>query len=462
MSNRDYQRVIKGLERLDKAPQRKKVFFILLQGQNVKQIAKEMKKTKEGTDGTDGNLKVGTVSKMISQIYRDFGITQENSENLRKDLIDLIKSYKPELLPPDLRLQRSPPRGILPLNSPLYIERNIEKELKEIFSNHISNFPLEITQIKGLRGTGKSNLLFRLHHFLKSERKRIVGSLDLGLQSFSEDILSDLDSFLYQFTRCIKEILDKETATTHLFDYWQSKKGENIAPGDICTDYLRKYVFSKAPKQQKYLLIDGIDIAFNQDIRKGFENVIRSWNEQYIKSHEDEEKALWPNIIIAYSTGAYATHGIQNSPLANVGSETFLEEFTQEEVLCLAARYGIDIDESSVMQLMELAEGHPELIQLSLHTISRDKISVEELISIAISPNGPFSKYLRQNLILLEKNLKLAFCFMKILQGEECGNETNEYQLERAGLIKRIDIHHAVPACKLYKIYYQEYLQSHD
>lgn len=446
---KERNRVEKGLESLEGAPERSEVFKKLLMGYKNQEIADDLSK------------KLNNVSKRVSEIYEIFGI-QGDKYQKRKNLITLIKSHKPELLPPNLILPASPPRGILHSDlKRFYIERNIERELKRIFNNHESKFPLEIIQIKGARKTGKSNILFQLKDSILAKKERVVGLIDLSLKTFTNDMFHDLDKFLYQFTNYIKETFERnfiDEKNEDLFGYWESKKRAHIAPGIICTEYLQKILFPKI-SGQKYLFIDGIDCVFGKPIQGGFENVIRAWNEEKIKGSE-EDKIIWPSIVVAYSTLAYAVHGLPNSPLANVGTEKFIEPFTKEETLLLSERYGIKIDESSVIQLLSLLGGQPELTQKAIYAICSGNLTLEELVENSISPDGIFSTYLREDLILLKENKKLEDCFKKILTGERCGDEIYEHQLQRANLIKRKDIHHAEPACELYKRYYHEHLHS--
>jgi hypothetical protein len=459
MSNRDdYKRVSSGIESLENAPERKKVFDGLLKGLTNKQIVEELNKPK------------GTISRTVSTIYEIFGLSKEDPKNPRKELIALITKHRPDLVPHLHKLY--PPSDFVPLNSPLYVTRCEDKDFEDaLLSEYYSFF-----QIKGTKGIGKSSLLLRGKQLLEERMEHEVLFIDLASQIFTETELSDLDSFLFQFSYAIeKEFYRKikkgsrtalEPRPTEIVNYWDAeKKKSKQTTGDLCTEYLKSRIFSKI-RQPKTLLIDSIDITFGKPIQEGFLGLLRYWDKQIKNEKEnvkDDDEGIWPNIIIAYSTGDYAKYGIENSPLANVGKNFILKEFTKEEVIYLASKYGISLPESKALQLMDLVGGHPELIQKSLYELHKDNLSMEDLISKSTEIDGPFKDYLMPHLIMLRDHPKLASYFMRILikgKEEEFTDIISLRQLEKSGLIKTQGLH-AVPTCDLYKMYYQNHLQDY-
>jgi hypothetical protein len=463
MSNRDDSKRVKfGMEKLENAPKRRKVFDSLLKGLTNQQIVEEL-----------GGKSKGTVSKTVSTIYEIFGLSKEDSKNPRKELIALITKHRPDLVPHLHKLY--PPSDFVPLNSPLYVTRCEDKDFEDALLSKYHNF----FQIKGTKGIGKSSLLLRGKQLLEETMEHQVLFIDLASQIFTETELTDLDSFLCQFSYVIEKEFDRkikkgsktdlEARRTEIVNYWETEKKKPIplkpSTGEICTEYLKTHIFSKI-RQPKTLLIDSIDIAFGKPIHEDFLGLLRHWDKQIKNEKEntkDNEEAIWPNIIIAYSTGDYAKYGIENSTLANVGENFVLKEFTKEEVIHLASKYGISLPESKALQLMDLVGGHPELIQKSLYELHKNNLSMDDLVSKSTDIDGPFKDYLMPHLIMLRDHPKLASYFMRILikgKEEEFTDVISLRQLEKSGLIKTQGLH-AVPTCDLYKKYYQNHLRDY-
>ncbi|MFM7192619.1 MAG: AAA-like domain-containing protein [Microcystaceae cyanobacterium] len=194
MSNRDdCTRVNSGIEKLKNAPKRRKVFDSLLKGMTNQQIVEEL-----------GGKSKGTVSKTVSTIYEIFGLSKEDSKNLRKELIALIIKHRPDLVPHLHKLY--PPSGFVPLNSPLYVTRCEDKDFEDALLSKYHNF----FQIKGTKGIGKSSLLFRGKQLLEETMEHEVLFIDLASQIFTETELTDLDSFLCQFSYVIEKEFGKK------------------------------------------------------------------------------------------------------------------------------------------------------------------------------------------------------------------------------------------------------------
>lgn len=453
-----YQQFIQALEKLKRAPRREEVLLRVLRGQTDTEISEEM------------DIHLGTVRKQLSIVYEAFGLKSDfegDRTSKRRPLAELFAKYKPELQK-DSRfadiakaisstsdtqpLISTLLTGRVPLDSPGYIERDVDRFLKHTFSSHTDESSMFI-RIKGSKGMGKSSLLVRLREFLENEHGHTVGVVDLG-KSCGSNILASLDKLLYCFTYSVARAFENflEPKPLDLGKYWR----DDLVPGLNCTNYLHQHIFSKLDSP-KTLLIDGIDTVLGEKTQTQFLELLRSWNEEEMKK-VSHDPIIWPHVVIAYSTEPYASYDMPaGSPLQNVGIPVDLLEFSESHVLYQAARYGLDWDKPHITQLMELIGGHPELINRALYQIGKGKIGLDELISQPDQLNGPFTDYLLPNLKLLQKHSELAKCFVKILNNEDSCDEFSKFRLEKAGLIT---LKNSKPRVRfeLYRRYFQKHL----
>lgn len=400
------------------------VLLMLVEGRTDDEMAEEF------------NIKPHTIRKHLQNIAEKLGLRQEGERRRshRSELMQLfaIMPGKEIVYNQPATKRFAPLTGVVPLSSPLYLERNADRLCKEALTVG-RNGGLPLIRIKGSSGMGKSSLLIRLRQFLEKDYKQIVGFVDLGSVDFEPESFANLNQLLRRFTYSVaKEFKDKLNDYTppNLQDYWR----EDIAPGTLCTDYLKDHIFAKIDAS-KTLLIDGVDAVLGQKkTQNPFLNLLRTWNEQEMKD-VGQEKIVWPRIAIAYSTEPYPEYGIKGSILQNVGIEVELEEFSADEVKYLAAKYGLNWSLDEVKFLMNLIGGHPTLVNQALYQISQEGMSLSQLKEESASRNGPFRDHLLSKLELLEENEPLLQCLQKILKGEECRDEFALFQLEKAGLI---------------------------
>ncbi|NER96818.1 MAG: hypothetical protein F6J86_23715 [Symploca sp. SIO1B1] len=344
--------------------------------------------------------------------------------------------------------------GIVPLDSPLYIQREADDLCQEALSIAQDGDALPFIRIKAAQGMGKSSLLARLGNFLETEQKQVVGYVDLASDAFYRELFTDLDRLFYQFTAELTQTFQQAVPGLNppsMESFWKKPR----APGKNCTDYLHEHIFKKI-KQPKTLLIDGIDQILGQTTQTDFLLVLRSWNERKMKV-VSKAPIVWPSMVIAYSTEPYPDHKLKGSPMQNVGMAVELQEFSTEAILALAKIYGLSWTENEVNTLMRLIGGHPTLIHRAFYQLSKEGKSLAELEQQAAQLNGAFSDYLLKYLNLLQKDEQLLACFSKIIKGGECTDVFAKFQLEKVGLIKS-DHQGEKVRCELYQRYFQKNL----
>ncbi|MFB8788260.1 MAG: AAA-like domain-containing protein [Potamolinea sp.] len=444
--------------------QRRKVLQKLLAGETDEAIAKSLQ------------IEQTTVRSHIKKICNDFGIEQpfaNERQKRRPELIALFKKYRPDLVsnqvnsatveaPDEPEKAHIPtelislPAGIVPLDSPFYVEREADKICRQVLQfRRNSRESLPFIRIKGSSGMGKSSLLVRLQKLLETELNQVVGFVDLASADFDKDAFSNLNKLLYQFTYAIAQTFSESVPNLNpspLKNNWI----EDVASGVNCTTYLHDHIFSKI-RQPKTLLIDGIDAVLGQEqTQTPFLQLLRSWNERKMKQ-VSKAPIVWSSIVIAYSTEPYPDHGQKGSTMQNVGTAIDLQEFTQDQVLALAKSYGLDWDLTEVSSLMQLIGGHPTLINQALYQVKSEKKTLLDLQSQASFLNNPFGDYLLKKLSLLKNNENLLTCFINLLKGDKCHDAFAKFELERSGLIK-VENSGVSVRCELYQRYFQEHL----
>ena len=114
----------------------------------------------------------------------------------------LFSQYQPDWVNSEQRLNRVERlTGIVPLNSPFYIERSEDEIIKQAFRSCQNDERLVFCRLRSARGLGKSSLLVRLQNFLEQELHHHVGWVDLA-----EGTLGNLDDFpnlIKFFTRSV-------------------------------------------------------------------------------------------------------------------------------------------------------------------------------------------------------------------------------------------------------------------
>lgn len=456
-----YQQLRSKIEHLSKNKRRRdEVLRRIMAGESCEKIAQNM------------DIADGTVRKHISNLYKDFNLSKDfdNDATPRHQLINLFALYasnltqdgKTEYVPKNKLPPPEPPpyplTGQLALDSPYYVGRRIDEELRICFSNHKDKSSL-FFRIKGSKGMGKSSLLVRLRQYLEQELDHFVAVINLSGSEFRPKALEDFDTLLYCFTylitRAFRPCLDQEPPS--LNSKWDNTLSSSIS----CTEYLNEYVFSQISRA-KTLIIDGIDAVLdNESSYAQFSEFLRSWHQSKMTQVSTDE-IVWPHIVMAYSTEPYANFKSPiGSPLQNVGIPHELPDFNPKQVQFQASQYGVQWDDATVAQVMEWVGGHPELINRTLYRVASAQITKDKIdvlfAEVIAEKNRDFDDYLLTNLYLLRNNKKLYEYFIKTINHEYWRDEFVRFQLEKAGLV-RIDGEQLRVRFKLYQEYFTKHL----
>ncbi|NEQ38711.1 MAG: protein kinase [Okeania sp. SIO3I5] len=406
-----------------------------------------------GINGELANILIKMVKINWHQRYQNAQIALAELLNIRPKLESLIRQQEQaetiKIAPPIIsninsnnithapESQLEPPSGQVPLNSPFYIERiPIESECFQAILK-----PDALIRIKAPRQMGKSSLLSRILDGASQEAYRTVY---LNFQTIDPEFLENLDQFLQWFCANVSDELDLEE---QLDKYWKKVLGVKKR----CTKYFDKYLLTEI-KTPIVLGLDEVDEIFqNPDLATQFFALLRAWHEQG-KNNPDWQRL---RLIIAHSKEVYIPLNINQSPF-NVGLGIELPEFNLEQVKDLVQRHSLTWSDAQIETLMEMLGGHPYLVRLALYEIASGKMTLERLLELAPTDEGPYYNHLHRHLLNLQKDENLQTAIRKVVNAEtpvEIGT-IEGFKLRSMGLVK-FRGNAVMPLCGLYREYFR-------
>ena len=333
------------------------------------------------------------------------------------------------------------PNGVIPLNSPFYIERiTIEKEI--------------LTEIKKLGGSvrikapqqfGKSSMFLRVMHHLDFLAYRTVS---LDLKQVSQNSLNDIDKFLRWFSVNVALGLNLEP---RLEGYWN----ENIGCKVSCTLYFQNYLLPLI-NSPLLLALDNLDLIFDySEVLKDFLTLLYSWHEKA------RVLPLWSQLrlLVVHSTEIDVPLEIYQL-LFHVGVTIHLDSFTLEEVMELVKFYELNwMSEKDIKLLMAMTDGHPALVHLAIYHLSQEKLTFMELLDNAPTSTGIYGSHLYRYQMKLHSKPELAIAFKTVINSTKpvLLNPILANKLSDMGLIK-LNQNKAVISCQLYQNYFEQTL----
>lgn len=329
------------------------------------------------------------------------------------------------------------PEGSIPLKSPYYIPRTaIEAQVYQEL-----NKAGALIRIKAPREMGKTSLLLRL---LDCASRQGYRTAYLNLEQTDRVILNDLNRFLRWLSANTTIQLQLEPK---LNDYWDEDIGSKIS----CTLYFQGYLL-KSIDTPLVLVIDEVNQIFEHpEVAKDVLPLLRSWHE------EGKRLPLWQKLrlVVAHSTEIYVPLQLNQSPF-NVGLPVQLEGFDLTEVQQLARQYGLDwAGGEAAQQLNDFVGGHPSLIHLALYHLSRQDITLPELLEMAPAASEIYGYHLQRHQAALQEEPELASALDRVMNATEPVplEPLLAYKLSSMGLIERVG-ERAIPGCELYRHYF--------
>ena len=363
----------------------------------------------------------------------DFSLTKQVPRTQRGSKVDRPSQTKAR----DDKGQNVPhyPSGSVPLNSPFYLERSPELQIRPEIKK-----PGALIRIKAPREMGKTSLLIRSLHYAESLGYRTVC---LNLEQVEESILNDLERFLRWLCASIARQLQQKP---QLNEYWDRDLGSKVSS----TLYFQDYILESIDTPLVLALDEVNQIFEHHSVARDFLPLLRSWYE------EGKRLPIWQKLrlIVVHSTEIYAPLQLNQSPF-NVGLPIQLDDFNLEQIHQLVGRYGLRWTDKETKRLMLLVGGHPALVNLALYHLSREEITLELLLKTAADPIGIYTHHLQRHWVTLERQPELFQALNKVVNASEpvALDPIQAHKLSSMGLIKIID-GKAIARCQLYRQYF--------
>ncbi|MDJ0692847.1 AAA-like domain-containing protein [Mastigocoleus sp. MO_188.B34] len=333
------------------------------------------------------------------------------------------------------------PDGCVPLNSPFYIERNNIKSC--CFQTLVQ--PGSLVRIKAPKLMGKTSLLRRILAYGQEQNYQTVY---LDLRSIEKAVFSNLDGFLRWI--CTKVSLELEL-DNNVDNTWNTNI---LGSNDNCTSYFKKYIL-KQINTPLVLCLDEVDRLFPYgELVEDFFGMLRSWHEKGKISDVWKQMRL----VLAHSTEVYVPLDYNQSPF-NAGVPVELKELNQQQVVDLAQRHEINLNNAQLEELNGMLGGHPYLLRLAMYHMITDKVTLEGLLQKAATEEGIYINHLRDLLNKLSQGEDLRKAFKQVVNSN-LGVELDSFQiykLHSLGLVQR-ENNHVTPRCQLYRDYFRRVL----
>lgn len=388
------------------------------------------------------------ICEKLSLDWREFATppNQSNSSELgeSKELTQLVSNQTSEAkfnsvnFPSAITIEY--PEGQMEINSPFYIERPpIEQRCYEEISKLGS-----LIRIKAPRQMGKSSLLARILYQAEQQGDETVY---LSLQVAPTKCFSDTDTFLKWFCASVTRALN---LTYSLDKYWEL--AEIIGGNLCCQDYFERYLLPQINKPIT-LGLDEVDRVFEYpEIYADFFGLLRVLHE------EGRQRNIWKQLrlVIIHSTEVYVPINLNQSPF-NVGLPVELPELTLFQVQNLAQLHQLNWSDREVLQLMSMVGGHPFLVRLALYYISRQDMTLTQLLQTAPTTTGVYGNYLRRIESILLQYPELEVGMKQVITNTAYTqfDKKTRSKLNALGLVK-IQDEEVLPSCELYRQYFSK------
>lgn len=330
------------------------------------------------------------------------------------------------------------PAGAVRPQSPFYIERMADNQIRHQLTGQGTT-----TTIQAGRQTGKTSLLTRAINTFQNEEGRVI-YLDFHL--VDEKSGESLTSLLRFLSDSIAEQLDLDW--DRVDQYWQAARN----PAQTFNRFLQQEVL-RPSEHQVLLAIDEADLLLGADYQKHFFALLRAWDSR--RAFDADWRKL--NLVMVISTHPYLLIDDVNLSPFNVGLTIRLKDFSPEQVMDLNQRHGNPLQPNEISMFMGLVGGHPYLVRQAFYTLVSENLSLQDMLRIAASVEGPFGKHLLFYQHSLRKNPSLFVAFQQFLREQKLPEESLLERLAAVGLIQQNDGKWA-PRCGLYSEFFKRQL----
>ena len=397
---------------------------------------------KEHADISPGLAKI--LDKMVRQDYRKRYRTAAEALGVVQGAV--ARSNEDTVFPDTSsnELSQDDPRGHVAIGSAFYLART---ELENRCYREIVK-RAALIRLKAPMDMGKTSLMVRIIDYAKKQGYRTIS---VSFAHFEDSVCSDLNQLLRRFCALVSRELG--ISTKNINDCWDE---ELLGPNVNCSIYFEECLLPKVDGPL-VLALDDLDSLFYQHrVAKEFLKLLRHWHEQ------SKTNSIWSKVrlILAYSTDVYVVIDTNSSPF-NVGVEIPLPEFSPEQVLDLAHRYGLNWTGEQVDRLMSIIGGHPYLTRVALSDLASLELDLDQLLEIAATDAGIYGNHLRRHLRNLQGHPDLLAAMQTVVTADRpVSLDTElEFKLHSLGLVN-FEGNEVSPRSELYRQYFHEHLKK--
>jgi hypothetical protein len=311
-----------------------------------------------------------------------------------------------------------PTGGTVPLESRFYVVRPADQKLRMLLERGGVTVVL-----KGAPQMGRSSLLVRaLEHAREAGKTAVL----LDLQTLADVSFESLDSLYRALGAMISDQLDLDRYPQ---DIWRS----DFDPSVNFTNFMGREVLPKI-KGDLILAFDETDRIFNHPFSQQVFGTFRAWHgRRALPNHRQTWSRF--SIIIAVRTDPHAYIDSAHQSPFNVGELIQMEDFSLQQVQRLNEAYGRPLKtEAEVSSFFSLLDGHPYLTRRGLSEIN-DARSLEALIEVASSDDGPFGDHLRGILSSITRDESFLTAAKDIFRTRPVSDLTTFYRLCDSGIV---------------------------
>jgi AAA+ ATPase superfamily predicted ATPase len=368
--------------------------------------------------------------KNLQLVIKEYASNKETIQDILRPENVTHGSICPEI---EIKYPGSP----LQYDSSFYINRST---VEQLVYGEIRQ-PGCIIRIEAPRRMGKSSLLNRA----------IANAKSLGYAVVCIDFQEAEDAVFTSFNKLLRWFCANVTRQLHLMpsleDFWDEDIGCKVS----CKMYFEGYLLENIDTPIVLVFSELNQIFDYPSISKDFFAMLRFWHEMA----QQVEKWQKLRLIVVNSTEFCIPQKLNQSPL-NVGLVVNLPLFTLKQIQQLAKCYGLFWQGTNFAnKLMEMVGGHPYLINIALYHLSRQNITLPELLETAPTQSGIYSQHLRDLLATLLLDSELALFLRRVMADSESIQleAMVAYKLQSLGLIK-LEGNLAIPSCNLYRLYF--------
>lgn len=339
-----------------------------------------------------------------------------------------------------------PEGGAVPLDSPFYLKRPADAAFLAALTRGDS-----IVLVKGARQIGKTSLLARGLDHARQSGCRIVST---DLQKLTAGQMETADTL---FLTVAAEMADQLELDLSLETVWNPQRGWNVN----FERFLRREVLGRVEAPIVWAL-DEADRLFGHSFSGEVFGLVRSWHNERSIHPEGPWRRL--TMAIAYATEAHLFISDLNQSPFNVGTRLALDDFTRGEVAEMNRRYGVQPapplrDTEEVRCFYGLVGGHPYLVRRGLHAMVAEGLDLAAFEQRAEAEAGIFADHLRRMLAALRQDPALLEALRDFLRGSKPLEPEPFYRLRSAGVVMGGLEQDARFRCRLYKRFFERYLQ---